>query len=113
MGMVEIPVQRLSEEEQLILRQEAEIERMRQRRLRESQSDQMWPRRKRSDLMAHMMPVTRQYRAVPKEATPAPAQVPIKKMSPKTPVQDNMWPRRRKSDLYVYQEVRQAPGRSA
>ena len=32
MGMVEIPVQRLSEEEQLILRQEAEIERMRQRR---------------------------------------------------------------------------------
>ena len=63
--------------------------------------------------MAHMMPITRQYRAVPKEATPAPAQVPIKKMSPKTPVQDNMWPRRRKSDLYVYQEVRQAPGRSA
>ena len=82
-------------------------------RLRESQSDQMWPRRKRSDLMAHMMPVTRQYRAVPKEAAPAPTQVPIKKMSPKTPVQDNMWPRRRKSDLYVYQEVRQAPGRSA
>lgn len=32
MGMVEIPVQRLSEEEQQILRQEAEIERMRQRR---------------------------------------------------------------------------------
>ena len=32
MGMVEIPVQRLSEEEQAILRQEAEIERMRQRR---------------------------------------------------------------------------------
>merc|ERR1739842_62524 len=88
MGMGEIPVQRLSEEEQQILRHEAEIERMRQKRLRESQSNQMWPRRKRSDLMAHMMPV--------------------KKMSPKTPVQDNMWPRRRKSDLYVYQEVRQA-----
>ena len=32
MGMVEIPVQRLSEEEQQILRQEAEIERIRQRR---------------------------------------------------------------------------------
>ena len=64
-----------------------------------------------------MMPVTRQYRAVPKDAapapTPAPVQVPVKKMSPKMPVQDNMWPRRRKSDLYVYQEVRQAPGRSA
>merc|ERR1712154_275030 len=115
MGMVEIPVQRLSEEEQQILRQEAEIERMRQRRLRESQSDQMWPRRKRSDLMVHMMPVTRQYRTVPKEVAPAPApaQVPVKKMSPKTPAQDNMWPRRRKSDLYVYQEVRQAPGRCA
>jgi len=113
MGMVEIPVQRLSEEEQQILRHEAEIERMRQRRLRESQSNQMWPRRKRSDLMAHMMPVTRQYRAAPKDAAPAPVQVPVKKMSPKTPVQDNMWPRRRKSDLYVYQEVRQAPGRSA
>merc|ERR1711982_122443 len=57
MGMVEIPVQRLSEEEQQILRQEAEMERIRQRRLRESQqSDQMWPRRKRSDLMAHMIP---------------------------------------------------------
>merc|ERR1712111_340155 len=108
MGMVEIPVQRLSEEEQQILRQEAEIERIRQRRLRESQqSDQMWPRRKRSDLMAHMMPVTRQYRAVPKDPAPAPVQVSVK-----TPVQDNMWPRRRKSDLYVYQEVRQAPGRS-
>merc|ERR1711988_1170777 len=103
MGMVEIPVQRLSEEEQQILRQEAEIERMRQRRLRESQSDQMWPRRKRSDLMAHMMPVTRQYRAVPKDPAPAPVQVPVKKMSAKTPVQDNMWPRGRKSDLYVYQ----------
>ena len=65
--------------------------------------------------MAHMMPVTRQYRAVPKEAAPAPApaQVPVKKMSAKTPAQDNMWPRRRKSDLYVYQEVRQAPGRGA
>merc|ERR1712012_375487 len=114
MGMVEIPVQRLSEEEQQILRQEAEIERIRQRRLRESQqSDQMWPRCKRSDLMAHMMFVTRQYRAVPKEPAPTPVLVPVKKMSAKTPVQDNMWPRRRKSDPYVYQEVRQAPGRSA
>jgi len=63
--------------------------------------------------MAHMMPVTRQYRAVPKDPAPAPVQVTVKKMSAKTPVQDNMWPRRRKSDLYVYQEVRQAPGRSA
>merc|ERR1739842_207245 len=70
MGMGEIPVQRLSEEEQQILRHEAEIERMRQKRLRESQSNQMWPRRKRSDLMAHMMPVTRQYRAAPKDAAP-------------------------------------------
>merc|ERR1712024_39453 len=106
MGMVEIPVQRLSEEEQAILRQEAEIERMRQRRLRESQTDQMWPRRKRSDLMAHMMPATRQSRPVPKEApAPSPVQVPIKK---KSASQDNMWPRRKKSDLYIYQLTRSA-----
>merc|ERR1719418_47377 len=105
-GMVEIPVQRLEQEEQELLRAQ-EVERQRARRLREaqqSQADQMWPRRKRSDLMAHLAPSVRTGPRVARDPAPAPAPVkaPVKKVAAKG-AQDAMWPRRRKSDLLIYQ----------
>merc|ERR1719325_160241 len=114
MGMVEIPVQRLEQEEQELLRAQ-EVERQRVRRLREaqqSQADQMWPRRKRSDLMAHLAPSVRTGPRVARDPAPAPAPVkaglsaaPVKKVAAKG-AQDAMWPRRRKSDLLIYQMTR-------
>merc|ERR550517_708236 len=98
--MVEVPIQRLSEEEQEMLRYQQELERQRIRRLRASPpADQMWPRRKRSDLMAHLTPNIRQMRvAVDPEPVPVQPRVPVKQqVQPKG--QDSMWPRRRKSDL--------------
>jgi len=68
----------------------------------------MWPRRKKSDLMAHMNPSHRLVQRRPSSAqlpqpSPAPVKIPIQK---KSGVQDNMWPRRRKSDLLIYQQTR-------
>merc|ERR1712029_225556 len=103
-----VPIQRLSEEEQEMLRYQRELERQRIRRLRDSPpSDQMWPRRKRSDLMAHLTPNYRE-RRVMVDPEPVPVKVPVKQQVPaKTgPSQDSMWPRRRKSDLLIYQQTR-------
>ena len=69
----------------------------------------MWPRRKKSDLMSHLVPASRPQRRpsaaaeVPKEPTQAPVKIPIQK---KSSSQDSMWPRRRKSDLLIYQQTR-------
>ena len=78
-------------------------------RLRETSVDPMWPRRKKSDLMSHLVPASRPQRRptaaaeVPKEPTQAPVKIPIQK---KSSGQDSMWPRRRKSDLLIYQQTR-------
>merc|ERR1711902_90093 len=98
-AMVTVPVRSLTQEE---------LQRQQMKRLRETSVDPMWPRRKKSDLMSHMVPASRPQRRpstaeVPKEPSPAPVKIPIQK---KSFGQDSMWPRRRKSDLLIYQQTR-------
>merc|ERR1711881_570425 len=107
-AMVTVPVRSLTEEEHLQLLRQQELQRQQMKRARETSADPMWPRRKKSDLMAHLGPASRPQRSpaaaeVPKEPTPGPVKIPIQK---KSSGQDSMWPRRRKSDLLIYQMAR-------
>merc|ERR1712115_196051 len=104
--MVHIPLTSLTQEE--LSQRQQELQRQQMKRLRETSADPMWPRRKKSDLMSHMVSASRPQRRpsaaeVPKEPTPAPVKIPIQK---KSSGQDSMWPRRRKSDLLIYQQTR-------
>merc|ERR1711990_251020 len=107
--MVSVPVRSLTEEEHLQLLRQQELQRQQVKRLRETSVDPMWPRRKKSDLMSHLVPASRPQRRpsaaaeVPKEPTQAPVKIPIQR---KSSSQDSMWPRRRKSDLLIYQQTR-------
>merc|ERR1711913_136599 len=107
-AMVTVPVRSLTEEEHLQLLRQQELQRQQMKRLREASVDPMWPRRKKSDLMSHMVPAFRPQRRpstteAPKEPAAAPVKIPIQK---KSSGQDSMWPRRRKSDLLIYQQTR-------
>merc|ERR1711874_247756 len=91
--MVTVPVRSLTEEEHLQLLRQQELQKQQMRRLRETSVDPMWPRRKKSDLMSHMVPTFRPQRRpstaeAPKEPSPAPVKIPIQK---KSSGQDSMW----------------------
>merc|ERR1712131_284288 len=115
-NLIEVPIQRQQEthsqrEEEISYEQEMERQRIMRnnRMMRESpMSDEGCPKRKRSDLMAHMTPNHGIRRLAPAPSTKSPAQVkiPIKiaplpqeTLAQKCQEKDNMWPRRRKSDL--------------
>merc|ERR1711994_915069 len=76
--------------------------------------DEMWPKRRKSDLVVRpgaqygMGPYTQKRAQKAPEAPAAPTSVPIRIIRSRTPSapQDPMWPRRKKSDLMIYQETR-------
>merc|ERR1712130_848671 len=88
-NLIEVPIQRQQETHAQVLTQreeeisyEQEMERQRimrnNRMMRESpMSDEGWPKRKRSDLMAHMTPNHGIRRLAPAPSTKSPAQVKI------------------------------------
>ena len=76
--------------------------------------DPTWPRRKKSDLMLHMMPQVKYKRVAPEHASANAEQqekeveIKIKRQSKRGPEKGGEgWPRRRKSDLLIYQVVRE------
>jgi len=78
--------------------------------------DPTWPRRKKSDLMGHMMPQYKYKRVAPERAPESTehqekeVEIKIKRQAraretPEKKVEG--WPRRKKSDLLIYQVVRE------
>ena len=76
---------------------------------RQPGKQEMWPRRKSSDLMDHMFPRPRGLvrRGPQLEQDRKPVQIPIARPAAKiATTKDQGWPRRKKSDLYIYQQTR-------
>merc|ERR1711972_636163 len=116
-NLIGVPIQRQQEthaqtqrEEEISYEQEMERQRIMRnnRMMRESpMSDEGWPKRKRSDLMAHMTPNHGIRRLAPAPNTKSPAQVKIPiKIAPLPQEGQYVAPKKRKSDLLIYQMTR-------
>merc|ERR1712106_477293 len=112
-GGVEIPVEQFDDSLERLREQQRYVQIKRYQR--DTPVDPTWPRRKKSDLMSHMVPQYKMpgHKRVTQERSPEmvrqeqQVEVKIQRQGKKEMgKKDQMWPRRKKSDLLIYQQTR-------